>query len=108
MNLFPLSDRVIVEIDKTEKVTAGGIILPDQHVDRMAPVLGTIVHLGEESHMRLEEWVEIGDRVLINKYQGVKHEVDGVEYTLLRADDVLGVFWSEDKIAQCYKERENG
>ena len=107
MNLFPLSDRVVIQIDeKTDKI--GSIFLPDQHIDRMAPVLGTVVHLGETSHMKLEEWVEIGDRVLINKYQGIKHKIDDVEYTLLRADDVLGVFWSEDKIVECYKERESG
>ena len=36
MNLFPLGDRVVIEVDKTEAVTAGGIILPDQHTDRVA------------------------------------------------------------------------
>lgn len=96
MKLFPLGDRVIIEVDPTESVTSGGIILPENIRDRMAQTRGTVVALGEISNMGLENWIEIGEKVIINKFQGIKHEIDNVEYRILRADDVLAV------------ERENG
>lgn len=95
MNLFPLGDRVIIEVDEKEQ-KVGSIILPDSVKDRMAQTRGTVVALGEISNMGLENWIEIGEKVIVNKYQGIKHEIDDVEYRILRADDVLAV------------ERENG
>ncbi len=38
--------------------------------------------------------VKKGDRVLIGKYSGTEVKIDGVEYTILREDDVLGILAS--------------
>ena len=35
--------------------------------------------------------VKAGDRVLISKYAGTEVKVDGVEYTILRQDDILAI-----------------
>ena len=35
--------------------------------------------------------VKTGDRVLISKYAGTEVKVDGVEYTILRQDDILAI-----------------
>jgi chaperonin GroES len=38
--------------------------------------------------------VKKGDHVLIGKYSGTEVKIDGVEYTILREDDVLGILSS--------------
>jgi len=38
--------------------------------------------------------VKKGDHVLIGKYSGTDVKIDGVEYTILREDDVLGILAS--------------
>jgi chaperonin GroES len=35
--------------------------------------------------------VKKGDRVLFSKYAGNDVTIDGVEYTIMREDDILGV-----------------
>ena len=43
--LQPLGDRVVVQRDESEAVTAGGIVLPDSAKD--APARGTVVSVGD-------------------------------------------------------------
>ncbi len=95
MNLFPLGDRVIIKVDAKE-TKIGSIIIPDEHRDRMAQTRGEVMALGEISDMGLKGWIKVGEFVIVNKYQGVEHMENGVEYRILRSDDVLAV------------ERENG
>ena len=35
--------------------------------------------------------VKVGDRILFGKYSGNEAQVDGVDYIIMREDDVLGV-----------------
>ena len=44
-----------------------------------------------EEGKRIAMEVKKGDRVLIGKYSGTDVKIDGVEYVILREDDVLGV-----------------
>jgi chaperonin GroES len=37
----------------------------------------------------------VGDRVLFGKFSGTEIELDGVNYVLMREDDVYGVFGKE-------------
>lgn len=90
MTLVPLGDRVIIEVDRTE-TKIGSIIIPDQVQDRIAQVRGTVISIGETSDMKLKVWIKAGDKVIINKHQGVQHMEGDVEYRILRADDVLAV-----------------
>ena len=43
----PLGDRVVVERDESETVTAGGIALPDSATDK--PARGKIINVGDGS-----------------------------------------------------------
>ena len=45
IKLQPLGDRVVVERDESEKVTAGGIVLPDTAKDK--PTRGKVVSVGD-------------------------------------------------------------
>ena len=93
VKLQPLGDRVVVEREASEEVTAGGIVLPDSAQDK--PARGTIVSVGDgrllEDGTRGEIQVAVGDRVIFNSYAGESFQVDDDELLLMREDDILAV-----------------
>ncbi|WP_321368747.1 co-chaperone GroES [uncultured Desulfuromusa sp.] len=94
MNIRPLQDRIIVERVEEETTTAGGIIIPDT-VSKEKPQEGKIIAAGkgkvtpEGKVLPLD--VKEGDRVLFGKYAGSEIKIDGIEYLIMREDDILGV-----------------
>jgi chaperonin GroES len=97
MNIRPLYDRIVVKrIDEKEQVQ-GGIIIPDTAKEK--PQQGEVVAVGRGK--RLENGtlvpldVKVGDRVLFGKYSGNEIKLDGVEYLIMREDEVLGVIEGE-------------
>ncbi len=98
MNVRPLADRILVRRIEEKETIRGGIIIPDTAKEK--PQEGEVVAVGPgrmgEDGKRLDMEVKQGDRVLIGKYSGTDVKIDGVEYTILREDDVLGVL-SESK-----------
>ncbi len=94
MKLRPLQDRIIVERIEEETTTAGGIIIPDT-VTKEKPQEGKIVAVGKgkmtEDGKLIPMDVKVGDLVLFGKYAGSDVKVDGVEYLIMREDDILGV-----------------
>ena len=44
--------------------------------------------------------VKVGDRVLLGKYSGSDIKVDGLEYLIVREDEVLGVLDGAAKLAK--------
>ena len=91
LNLRPLDDRVVVEPLEAEEVTAGGIVLPDSAKEK--PQRGKVVAVGPgkllDSGDRGKLSVTVGDQVIYGKYGGSEVEVDGVEYKILRENDIL-------------------
>ncbi|MDT8419847.1 MAG: co-chaperone GroES [Desulfuromonadales bacterium] len=94
MKIRPLQDRIIVERIEEETTTAGGIIIPDT-VSKEKPQEGKVIAAGkgkvtpEGKILPLD--VKKGDRVLFGKYAGSEIKVEGVEYLIMREDDILGV-----------------
>ncbi len=93
MSLRPLSDRILVERVEEDEKTKGGIIIPDTAKEK--PAEGKIVatgngRMGEDGKL-LPMDVKVGDRVLFSKYGGTDVKIDGIDYLILRQDDVLGV-----------------
>lgn len=97
MNLKPLHDRIIVEAAAKEEKTAGGIILPDTAQEK--PLKGTVLAVGPgkrlDSGTLAPMDVKVGDTVIYGKYSGTEVTVDGNDYVILRADDVLAVLEAE-------------
>ena len=91
LNLRPLDDRLVVEPNEAEDVTAGGIVLPDSAKEK--PQRGTVVAIGPgkllESGERGTLSVAVGDEVIYGKYSGMEIEVNGREVKILRESDVL-------------------
>jgi chaperonin GroES len=93
ITLQPLGDRVVVERDESEKITAGGIVLPDTAKDK--PTRGRVVSVGDgrllDSGARSEFQVKVGDRVLFTSYAGDTFKLGTRELLLLHEEDILAV-----------------
>jgi len=93
MKLQPLHDRIVVEPAAHEEKSAGGIILPDTAKEK--PMRGTVVATGPgktlDSGKTAPVDVKVGDTVLYGKYSGTEVTVGGIDYVILRNDDVLGI-----------------
>lgn len=93
MKIKPLHDRLIVEAAAKEEKSAGGIILPDAAQEK--PQRGKVLAAGPgktlESGKLAPVDVKVGDTVLYGKYSGTEVTVDGTDYVILRAEDVLAV-----------------
>jgi chaperonin GroES len=93
LKIRPLHDRVIVKRLEEEKVSAGGIVIPDSASEK--PVQGEVIAVGngkilENGEIRALD-VKKGDRILFGKYSGNEVKVDGVEFLVMREDDIMGV-----------------
>ena len=93
MKLRPLHDRILVKRIAEEKMTAGGIIIPDSVKEK--PIEGKVIAVGngktnEEGVVRPLD-VKKGDRILFGKYAGTEIKLEGEEYIIFREDEVLGI-----------------
>ncbi len=94
MNIRPLHDRIVVKRVEEEKTSPGGIVIPDTAAEK--PIMGEVIAIGsgkvlDNGQVRALE-VKVGDRVLFGKYAGSEVKIDGVEYLVMREDDIMGVF----------------
>ena len=91
--ITPLGDRVVVRRVDAEETSKGGIILPDTAKEK--PREGVIVAVGSgrvlDSGDRQELSVKKKDRVLFSSYAGNEIKLDGEEYLILTADEMLAV-----------------
>ena len=93
MKIRPLHDRVIVKRLEEERVSAGGIVIPDSAAEK--PVQGKIVAVGkgkilEDGSVRALD-VKVGDKILFGKYSGTEVKVDGDDLEVMREEDVMAV-----------------
>ncbi len=93
MKIKPLHDRIVVERIAEDSKSAGGIVIPDNAQEK--PTQGKVVAVGpgavlDNGKVRALD-VKKGDRVLFGKYSGSEIKLEGVEYVILKEEDVLGV-----------------
>ncbi|MBN2022297.1 MAG: co-chaperone GroES [Pirellulales bacterium] len=91
--LQPLGDRVVVQREESEEVTAGGIVLPDSAKDK--PSRGKVISVGNgkllDDGARGAMQVKVGDRVVFSSYAGETFRLRDEEYLLMHEDDILAV-----------------
>ena len=93
MNVRPLHNRLIVQRAEETGERAGAIIIPDSAKEK--PQRGTVLAAGigkiDEDGRRVPLDVKAGDTILFGKHSGQEIKVDGVEYLIMKEDDVLGI-----------------
>ena len=93
MNIRPLHDRVIVKRLEDSKTSPGGIVIPDSAAEK--PIKGEVVAVGngkvlDNGQVRALD-VKVGDKILFGKYSGNEVKVDGVDYLVMREDDIVAI-----------------
>ncbi len=93
MKIRPLHDRVIVKRMEEERMSAGGIVIPDSATEK--PIKGEVIAVGNGKHLDNGDIraldVKAGDKVLFGKYSGTEVKVDGEEYLVMSESDVMAV-----------------
>lgn len=93
MTIKPLADRVVIKMTEAEETTKSGIILSGSAKEK--PQVAEIVAVGDgkvnDDGKVTPMSVKVGDKVLISKYAGTEVKIDGMEYTILKQDDILAV-----------------
>jgi len=92
MKLKPLADRVVIQNVENEKVTKGGIVLPDTAKEK--PQMAEVIAVGPGGVVDGKEvtmYVNVGDKVIYSKYAGTEVKLDGAEYIVVRQNDILAV-----------------
>jgi chaperonin GroES len=91
MHVRPLHDRILVQrLDEGEQ-QIGGIIIPDSAKEK--PQRGKVIAAGNgrvrDAGDRVKLDVKAGDTILFGKYSGQEIKLDGVEYLIMKEDEVL-------------------
>jgi chaperonin GroES len=91
MHVRPLHDRILVQrLDEGEQ-QIGGIIVPDSA--REKPQRGMVIAAGNgrvnDEGERVTLDVKAGDTILFGKYSGQEIKLDGVDYLIMKEEDVL-------------------
>jgi chaperonin GroES len=93
VKLRPLHDRILVKRLEEQDEKHGSIIIPDTAKEK--PQEGKVIAVGNgkvtDDGKKLPLDVKAGDRILFGKYSGSEVRIDGVEYLILREEDVLGI-----------------
>jgi chaperonin GroES len=88
VNIQPMGTRVLIKPLEQESKTSSGLLLPETAKEK--PQTGLVVAIGDDEDIRLK----VNDKVLFAKYSGTEFKMDGTEYLLLEANDVLAKFLS--------------
>ena len=93
MQVVPLGDRVLVKPLEEEGKTKGGIVLPETAKEK--PQEGEVFAVGDgkllDSGQKVPLQVKKGDKVLYGKYSGAEVKIDGIEYLIVREEDILAI-----------------
>jgi chaperonin GroES len=93
ISIKPLGNRVVVEPEEQEDMTAGGIVLPETAKEK--PQQGKILAAGpgerDDDGKRIPLDVKEGDTVLFAKYSGTEIKLDGKKVLILRESDLLAI-----------------
>ena len=88
----PLADRVLVKMKESEETTKSGIILASSAQEK--PQIAEVIEVGPGEKIdgkQQEMYVKKGDNIIVSEYAGTKVKFEGVEYIILKQDDILAI-----------------
>lgn len=93
LNARPLMGYVLVEPSEAETTTVSGIILPESAQEK--PAQGKVIACGDDMVMENGKIVKCpvkpGDKVVYKKWGGDEIKISGVEYKLVKFDDLMAI-----------------
>jgi len=89
----PLSDRVLIKPLDADKMTKGGLHLPDTAQEKSTR--GEVVSVGPgrvtDEGQTIRPDVEVGQKVLYERYAGTEIKIDSEEFVVVRGSEIIGV-----------------
>lgn len=88
----PLGNRVLIKMKEGEETTKSGIILASSAQEK--PQIAEVIEVGpgeEIDGKKQEMHVKKGDNVIVSEYAGTKIKYEGVEYIIVKQDDILAI-----------------
>lgn len=92
LNLKPTAGYLLIEPLEKETKTASGIYLPDNAGEK--PQKGKIIAIGANVYVdgrEVESPAKVGEVVLYKKWGGNEVKIEGVEYLIVKFEDILAV-----------------
>ena len=86
MKVKPLQDRILLKPELAESKTASGIIIPDTAQEKTQKAV--VVAVGDDKE---KIKVSVGDKVIYDKYAVTQIKIEGEEYLIVKANDVIAV-----------------
>ncbi len=90
LRIHPLEDRVVILPAEEAESMRGGLYIPDTAKEK--PTQGEVIAVGPgriEKGARVPMDLKAGDQVIYGKYSGTPYTLDGDEYVIIKASDVL-------------------
>ena len=81
----PLSDKILLQILEQEEKTSSGILLPDTAKETTQKA--KVVEIGSSEDIQVKK----GDIVIYNKYSGIQIEEAGIEYLIVKNEDIVAI-----------------
>lgn len=93
--ITPLGDRLVVRVSTGERITAGGLIIPDSASLATGYLKATVLAVGtggknKKGLLRPLD-VKIGDNVLFSEHAGTKVSFNAEELQIIHESDVMGI-----------------
>ncbi len=90
----PLADRIVVRREEKEKVTPGGLVIPESYAEK--PPIGKVVAIGpgaycENRNKRIPIEVKVGDTVTFGKMSPTEIKLGDETFWVMREKDIVGV-----------------
>jgi chaperonin GroES len=93
MNIRPLRDRIVLKRLEEQEQKVGGIIIPDTAKEK--PQQARVIAVGNgritEKGTLVPLDVKVGDTVLFGKYSGTEMKLEGVDYLIVREEEILAI-----------------
>ncbi len=94
MKLRPINGRIVVRAGKSKEKSSGGIYLPDTARGKVQE--GKVIAVAKDASGE----VAVGDRIIYKEFSGTEVRIDGEDYLLLTADDLLAKYEEVDEIPE--------
>ena len=88
----PLEDRILIKMKEGEATTKSGIILANSSKEK--PQIAEVIEVGPGKNIdgKIQQVaVKKGDNVIVSKYAGTEVKYEGVDYIIVKQEDVLAI-----------------
>lgn len=82
----PLGENILIKLEKQDKKTNSGIILPESASEEK-PQEGRVIAIGDSKEIKVKK----NQKVIFNRYGGTEVKINKEEYLIVKNEDILAV-----------------